>query len=123
MNIRRLIAVLVFVFCLSKAGAAESSAEITAQILDGSKPNADREALIVAHSGEAAELVSAMTRNLPVADAAEEYKRIPWIWRVAINAGKRNDSIELTSLLRVSVPKKGEPLRDWQAVVLGGGII
>ncbi|MEA2736194.1 MAG: hypothetical protein QOE14_2645, partial [Humisphaera sp.] len=41
----------------------------------------------------------------------------------AIAAGKRNDAAMLKKMLDVSLPKSDEPLRDWQAVVLGGGII
>ena len=58
-----------------------------------------------------------------ISDAKEEYRRIPWIWRVAIAAGKRNNADELKAILDVSLPKAGEPLRDWQAVVIGGGVI
>ncbi|MDB6026061.1 MAG: putative rane-bound dehydrogenase [Verrucomicrobiales bacterium] len=123
MNIRRLFLILAFTFCLAKLASADSIPEAAAQILDGSTSNADREKIIATHTGEAAELVSALARNLPANDSAEEYKRIPWIWRTAINAGKRNDGRELVALLRVSMPKPGEPLRDWQAVVIGGGII
>ncbi|MBI2479633.1 MAG: hypothetical protein HYV60_13680 [Planctomycetia bacterium] len=53
----------------------------------------------------------------------EEYRRIPWIWRTAIAVGKRNDGGELRDLLDVSLPKQKEVLRDWQAVVIGGGVI
>lgn len=53
----------------------------------------------------------------------EEYRRIPWIWRVAIACGKRNDGGELRDLLEICLPGPTEPLRDWQAVVVGGGII
>lgn len=52
-----------------------------------------------------------------------EYERIPEIWRVAIDAGKRNDAEELREILQVSVPKQGERAADWQVVVVGGGII
>jgi hypothetical protein len=63
-----------------------------------------------------------MTADLP-ADAAEEYRRIHWIWRVAIAAGKRNDAPQLVELLERSLPAEDQPLRDWQSVVVGGGII
>lgn len=53
----------------------------------------------------------------------EEYDRIPKIWESAIAAAKRNNSDELLRLLELSLPKKGEPLADWQAVVIGGGVI
>ena len=53
----------------------------------------------------------------------EEYERIPKIWESAIAAAKRNKSDELVRLLELSLPDKGEPLADWQAVVIGGGVI
>jgi hypothetical protein len=62
-----------------------------------------------------------MTRDLPPGPA--EYERIPWIWRIAIAAGKRNQATKIKSILDVSLPKGEEPLRDWQAVVVGGGIV
>ncbi len=123
MKIKRALAVLALALSFVHPAIADSPAEVAEQILDASKPSAERENLIVSHSGEAAELVAAMTKNLPPGDSTEEYKRIPWIWRAAINAGKRNDESELISLLRVSTPKPGESLRDWQAVVIGGGVI
>jgi hypothetical protein len=90
-------------------------------LLDDGKPQAERVALIGRHPNMAAALVWEMTSGL--APGKEEYRRIPWIWRVAIAAGKRNDAAPLRELLDVSLPKKGEILRDWQAVVLGGGVI
>ncbi|MGE5191852.1 MAG: PVC-type heme-binding CxxCH protein [Deltaproteobacteria bacterium] len=95
---------------------------IARQILDDDRPANQREELARAHVARAGELVAAMTADLP-ADPKEEYRRIPWIWRVAIAAGRKNDKDVLRSLLKTSLPKRGEPLRDWQAVVIGGGII
>lgn len=53
----------------------------------------------------------------------DEYREIPAIWRVAIDAGKRDNADELRAILDFSLPNPGEPLRDWQAVVIGGGVI
>jgi hypothetical protein len=53
----------------------------------------------------------------------EELRRIPMIWRVAVAAAKRNDVRELGEVLDVSLPGKAEGLREWQAVVIGGGVI
>ena len=91
-------------------------------ILDGSQPNDIREALIGANPQFASEFVAEMTRDL-TPGTPEEYVRIPWIWRVAIAAGKRNDPGEIKRLLAVSLPSLSAPLRDWQAVVIGGGVI
>lgn len=55
--------------------------------------------------------------------APEEYEHIPAIWEESIAAAKRNDADELVAILRVALPKGKEPLRDWQAVVIGGGVI
>jgi putative membrane-bound dehydrogenase-like protein len=111
---------------LAQAAAAIDAdpAMIARVILEDSRPAAEREKLIRDHLGQAAELVAAMAAELPVpADEKEEYRRIPWIWRVAIAAGKKNETESLRKLLAASLPKVGEPLRDWQAVVVGGGII
>ena len=91
-------------------------------ILDGSQPDDVREALIGANPQFASEFIAEMTRDL-TPGTPEEYVRIPWIWRVAIAAGKRNDLGEIERLLAVSLPLLNAPLRDWEAVVIGGGII
>jgi putative membrane-bound dehydrogenase-like protein len=96
--------------------------EVARALLDDKRPQPEREALVKEHPEEAAALVVAMTADLK-GDAKEEYRRIPWIWRVAVAAGRRNDGGQLRRLLTVSLPKPGEPLRDWQAVVIGGGVI
>lgn len=97
-------------------------ASVARFILNPTKPNAAREAAVNANPQFAAALIAEMTRDLPTG-ASQEYARIPWIWRVAIAAGKRNDSAQIKAILENSLPKAGEPLRDWQAVVLGGGVI
>lgn len=102
--------------------APTEPAGIARMILDEAVPSAQKEKGIADHPELAAQLVSHMTGDLQP-EAQEEYRRIPWIWRVAIAAGRRNDRGQLGELLRVSLPQPGEPLRDWQAVVVGGGII
>jgi hypothetical protein len=103
--------------------AARDPAEIARTLLDDGQPAQARQTLIAEHPGRAGEIIAAMTADLPDGkDEKEEYRRIPWIWRVAIAAGKRNDADELRQVLDVAMPKGG-PLRDWQAVVIGGGII
>ena len=113
---------LVPILWANVGSASPAAATLAAQILDAAKPAAERDALIAAHAGRAGELMAAMTEKLPVG-TDDEYKAIPWIWKVAIAAGKRNDAAELKSLIGVTLPQSGEPLRDWQAVVVGGGII
>lgn len=105
------------------AGPAKSAAELARELLDDKKPAKEREAIVAEHLDLAAELVAAMAAGLDSADEAEQYRRIPWIWRVAIAAGRQTDAAQLKSLLDVSLPRDGKPLADWQAVVIGGGVI
>ena len=65
-----------------------------------------------------AELVADLQPGTP-----DEYLRIQWIWRAASTTGKGNEAVQLRRLLDISLPKSGAPLRDWQAVVIGGGVI
>jgi hypothetical protein len=90
-------------------------------IMDKSNSNAAREAAVNSNPQFAPELIAEMTRDLPAGPV--EYERIPWIWRVSIAAGKRNQAPQLKRILDVSLPRDGEPLRDWQSVVIGGGVI
>ncbi len=53
----------------------------------------------------------------------DEYRVIPQVFAQAIAAGKRNNDAELIALLDYALPKEQEPLRDWQAVAIGGGVI
>lgn len=70
----------------------------------------------------AAKEILALLDGLPVGTPGE-YERIPGIWQIAVAAGKRNNTAELVEVLDVSLPKGDEPLYDWQAVVVGGGVI
>lgn len=95
---------------------------IAAYLLDDDQPSAEREAAVKVHYMLAPELLREMVRDLPVG-TPEEYRRIPWIWRVAIQAGRRNETDSIGRLLDLSLPHPDEPLRDWQMVVIGGGLI
>ncbi|HTI51714.1 MAG TPA: c-type cytochrome [Planctomycetaceae bacterium] len=95
---------------------------IARQILDDGRSEAQRKELVGKHLDQAVALVTAMTNDLE-AGTPEEYRRIPWIWRVSIGAARQNKTPVLHDLLDVSLPKPGQPLRDWQAVVIVGGII
>jgi putative heme-binding domain-containing protein len=53
----------------------------------------------------------------------DEYRVIPPVWHVAIAAGRRNQTDEIKAILDFTLPHDGEPLRDWEAVVVGGGIV
>jgi len=54
---------------------------------------------------------------------ADEYRVIPSVWQLTIEAGRRNQDAELLALLEAALPVEDQPLADWQAVVLGGGLI
>jgi putative membrane-bound dehydrogenase-like protein len=97
------------------------NATLIEKVLSDATPAKERETIINAHPELSAKFIVELTANLP--PGAEEYRRIPWVWRVAVAAGKRNETAEITRILEVSLPKMDDPLRDWQAVVVGGGII
>ncbi|WP_165244855.1 neutral/alkaline non-lysosomal ceramidase N-terminal domain-containing protein [Paludisphaera soli] len=102
----------------------ESVADVARTILDDKVPAPEREALVARHADKSAELIAAMAAGLDRADEAEQYRRIPWIWRVAIAAGKRDDVEEMRRILEVSLPAVADAkLEDWRSVVLGGGLI
>jgi putative membrane-bound dehydrogenase-like protein len=112
-------------FALLRLKAVESDSsiqDVAAQILDDQLSGDQRVALIAQHPTEAAALVEKMTGNMPN-DPKEEYRRIPWIWRVAVACGKRDEADQIKPLLHKSLPQVDQILRDWQAVVIGGGII
>jgi putative membrane-bound dehydrogenase-like protein len=90
--------------------------------LDPKHPTAAREAAINANPQFAGPIVAEMTRGI-APRSNEEYERIPWIWRVALVCGKGNDARQIKNLLGIALPKVGESLRDWQIVVMGGGIV
>jgi putative heme-binding domain-containing protein len=97
-------------------------AALARELLDEQRPAKERQAIIDRHPQWAVALVEAMTADLRPG-TKEEYVRIPWIWRVAIATGKRNDMEQIRYMLAATLPKAGQPLHDWQAVVIGGGLI
>jgi hypothetical protein len=116
-------AFLLTCLAFGQAAAVDDPAAIARQILDDSQPADKRQQLAAEQAGRAGEIVAALVADLPADHPQEEYRRIPWIWRVSITAGKANETEPLRKLLDVSLPRTGEPIRDWQAVVIGGGII
>jgi len=106
-----------------KAGPT-TLAEIAAWLIDDQNPAADREQLIASKLKNAAEILPLMAGGLPEEPGSkEEYRRIPWIWRVAIAAGKSGDPDLIRGVLTVSLPHDDQPLQHWQSVVIGGGLI
>lgn len=102
--------------------AVQPPATIAATLLDERVDRATRDAMARDAAPRAREVVLALVDGLP-ADDTEEYRRIPWIWRVAVATGRSGDDAALMYLLDASMPAEDEPLRDWQAVVIGGGIV
>ena len=105
------------------ASPPDDATALARQILDDSRPEAERKQTILDHPQLSLALLKALVVDMPAADSKEEYRRIPWIWRVTVAAGKRNQVEEMKPIVDFCVPVANEPLRDWQAVVLGGGII
>jgi hypothetical protein len=103
--------------------------ELAAWLLNDSVPGTEREAVLnreLSRGDRRApeSVIAAMTRELPdPAGSPEEYRRIPWIWRVAIGVGKSGSEEQFIAVLRSSLPRRGQPLQHWQAVVVGGGLI
>lgn len=114
--------VLVLVLTSSTFAADADPVAIGRVLADNSKSEQERLALIEKHPSLAAEILAAMGAETQV-NTPQEYERIPWIWRVAVAAGKRNDGPEIVEILKATLPQEGEPLRDWQSVVIGGGIV
>jgi putative heme-binding domain-containing protein len=101
-----------------------TAAEIAARLIDDNVAAADREKLIAANLEKAAEIIPLMAVGLPEESGSkEEYRRIPWIWRVAIAVGKAADVENVKAVLRASLPASEKPLEHWQSVVIGGGLI
>ena len=82
-----------------------------------------REHVIHQRPGMGPDVLALMTADLQPDDLEEQYRRMPWIWRVAIAVGRRNDGGEILDMLEVCVPRASQPLEHWQAVVIGGGLI
>ncbi|MAG94993.1 MAG: hypothetical protein CMJ48_14800, partial [Planctomycetaceae bacterium] len=112
-----------FAFAQSKVAPSPTDpSAIAAVLLDEGRDKNERQALIEDNPDKAAAIVGAMVADL-LPGSAQQHARIPWIWRVSVAAGKRNDTTQLKALLEVSLPTRGQPLSDWQAVVIGGGIV
>lgn len=111
--------------------AADAPPEaIAAWLLDGARPEAERAALVErlvapgAAPAAAGAAIAALAAGLPMpSGSAEEYRRIPWLWRVSVAAGKGGDATRCGGVIAAALPGDGEVLAHWQAVVLGGGIV
>ncbi|WP_417735917.1 neutral/alkaline non-lysosomal ceramidase N-terminal domain-containing protein [Rosistilla oblonga] len=92
-------------------------------LLDESQSIERRQQAIDQRPGMGPAILNLLAVDLRADDLATQYKRIPWIWRVALAIGRRSDDGELHDALESSLPRSGDPLLDWQAVVIGGGLI
>jgi hypothetical protein len=104
-------------------GSAFDAISIAKQILDEASHDDLKSKLADDSVPHAAAVITALTQDLPVNDRDETYRRIPWIWRIAIKAAKQNQPAQLRELLLLCLPSEEQSLTDWQAVVLGGGLI
>lgn len=102
--------------------ASKKVRDLVIQLLSDKTPQDKRQELIDANPKLAADLIGGITDEL-TPGTPEEYRRIPLIWRIAIATGKRNDNEEIRAVLEVALPQPNQPLHDWRAVVIGGGII
>lgn len=91
-------------------------------LLDPSAPEAEKEGAATTHPHLASAILREMTRDL-IAGTPEERRRIPWLWRLALLTARRDDAAQILDMLETATPAATEPLREWQAVVLGGGLI
>lgn len=103
-------------------GQPTDAATLAAQILDADRPAAERQAIIAENPELADELLAAMLDGIRPG-TPQEYQRIPYLWRVSVAAGERNDAEQLRTILEISLPRDDQPLHDWQAVVIGGGVV
>ncbi|HIE97289.1 MAG: neutral/alkaline non-lysosomal ceramidase N-terminal domain-containing protein [Fuerstiella sp.] len=92
-------------------------------LLDESQPVARRQKVIDQRPGMGPGIISLLAAGIRTGDIEDEYRHIPWLWRVAIAVGRRNDGGEIRDVLETCVPAEARPLRDWQAVVIGGGLV
>jgi hypothetical protein len=104
-------------------GSAFDAISIARQILDEASHEDLKSKLADDSVPYAAAVITALTQDLPANDRDETYRRIPWIWRIAIKAAKQNQPAQLRELLLLCLPSEEQSLTDWQAVVLGGGLI
>lgn len=109
-------------YSYAQTGPEQSAEEIARQLLDEDIAEEQRRMLVEEQGDRAVEVLRVLTRDLET-DTDEEARRIPWIWRVSIEATGRDDAEQTRQLAEVGLPKMDEPLLNWQVVVLGGGIV
>ena len=88
---------------LTVADEKPDVAAIASQLLDDKLSQEERKQIVESHPDIALDLLKALTDGLKPGN--EEYRRIPWIWRVAIEAAKRNEGTQVRDILVSSLPK------------------
>jgi hypothetical protein len=102
----------------------ETPKELASWLLNDSLPASDRDAAITAALPQAEQILPLLIAGLPnTTGSAEEYRRIPWIWRLSVASAKNGNKSQIQSLLLLALPAPDSPLQHWQAVVIGGGLI
>lgn len=97
---------------------------LAAWLLNDSLTESDRTAAVPVALAQADRILPLMIEGLPHNPGSpEEYRRIPWIWRLSIAVAKSNDAKLIHSTLKHSLPTAEKQLQHWQAVVIGGGLI
>ncbi len=119
LRVMPLLFLAFFGACSAPLHDADAVAE---RLLDDSVDEEARAELAREHVDDAAAILTAMARGMEPG-TEEEYRRIPWLWRVSRAAGETNNDRIIVDVLEVATPREGEPLLDWQAVVIGGGIV
>ncbi len=107
---------------VSEPAPDQRAVEIVNQLLDEEIEVEKRRNLAEEYPDLAVEMLNALVHDLETG-TEEEANRIPWIWRVTIAAGSRNDVEEIREIMEISLPEENEPLLNWQCVVLGGGVV
>lgn len=114
--------VVLLTCCTSCTGPPHEASSVARRLLDDSVDEAVRTDLARERVDDAADILAAMIEGMEPG-TEEEYHRIPWLWRVSRAAGESNREEVIVEVLDVAAPGEGEPLHDWQAVVIGGGIV
>ena len=107
---------------ITESDQDQRAVEIVNQLLDEEIEVEKRRNLAEEYPDLAVEMLNALVHDLETG-TEEEANRIPWIWRVTIAAGSRNDVEEIREIMEISLPEENEPLLNWQCVVLGGGVV
>lgn len=93
-------------------------------LLDDRNSQADREKRIAESIETVGKAIPMMVVALPEDPGSpEEYRRIPWIWRVSIAVSKTKNIEHIREIMSASLPTEHQRLEHWQSVVIGGGVI